>query len=71
MRLAEKYYLESLLKLSRQLKKEGMTADKTCMVCQYGKDGDRMRAKEVLPYATGPVGFADGLDTAALKNKST
>lgn len=24
----------SLLKLSTQLKKEGMTADKTCMVCQ-------------------------------------
>ena len=44
-----------------------MTADKTCMVCQYGKDGDRMRAKEVLPYATGPVGFADGLDTARFK----
>ncbi|MGA7043809.1 MAG: hypothetical protein WBY71_09095 [Nitrososphaeraceae archaeon] len=49
MRLAEKYYLESLLKLSRQLKKEGMTADKTCMVCQYGKDGDRMQQRKSYP----------------------
>ena len=27
-------------------------------------------AKEVLYYTTGPVGFADGLVTAALRNKS-
>ena len=69
--LAEKYYLESLLKLSRQLKNEGMTVDKTCMICQYGKDGDWMQQRKSYPYAIGPVGFTDGLVTAALRNKST